>query len=475
VTTSFPPSGPRGAEPALRTFRVCLMVAIGWGTLAFGAVYPWAYWPLAAASAGLGAWAIVRSRAWQDPRARQLALALAAVVAAIAVQVILLPYALLDRLSPGVDAFLREFQLGYHPRSLHTLSLAPERTAAVLGLALSLSIFFVGLVRVVRHLPLEWLTIQLMGLGVALSLLGIVQKAFLDPEIPLLYGFWRPRDGGNPFGPFVNRNHFAGWMVMAMPIVIMHAWAVLHGSERPDGAGIANRLRWLGTVDGNRALLIAFGALVMGAALVLTGSRSGAVSMAIAVLVMFAFILQKVSGRRRRIAAAAYVGVVLAGALFWAGSDVILARFARAPAEIEGRLAAWRDTARIIRDFPVFGTGLGGYARAMLVYQSSGRDAMYAEAHNDYLQLAAEGGGLVGVPAVILLVIVVNGIRRRLRATDDDASTFWIRRGAVAGLVGIAAQSLVEFSLQMPGNAVLLVVLAAIALHRPRSAYARRV
>jgi hypothetical protein len=47
----------------------------------------------------------------------------------------------------------------------------------------------------------------------------------------------------------------------------------------------------------------------------------------------------------------------------------------------------------------------------------------------------------------------------------------------VAGLAGIAAQSLVEFSLHMPGNRVLFVVLLALAMHRPlrRSVNANRV
>jgi hypothetical protein len=52
-----------------------------------------------------------------------------------------------------------------------------------------------------------------------------------------------------------------------------------------------------------------------------------------------------------------------------------------------------------------------------------------------------------------------------------------VRIGAVAGLIGILSQSLVEFSLQMPGNTLLFVVLLAIALHRPPHArpYAPRV
>jgi hypothetical protein len=43
---------------------------------------------------------------------------------------------------------------------------------------------------------------------------------------------------------------------------------------------------------------------------------------------------------------------------------------------------------------------------------------------------------------------------------------YWIRFGAAAGLAAIALQSTVEFSLQMPGNATLFVVLCALALHQ---------
>ena len=85
------------------------------------------------------------------------------------------------------------------------------------------------------------------------------------------------------------------------------------------------------------------------------------------------------------------------------------------------------------------------------------------EAHNDYLQLAAEGGGLLGVPILLSAAVLIAGIRRRFR--DDVGSIFWIRVGAITGLLAIAAQSLVEFSLQMPANAALFAVLCGIALH----------
>ena len=98
----------------------------------------------------------------------------------------------------------------------------------------------------------------------------------------------------------------------------------------------------------------------------------------------------------------------------------------------------------------------------------------FAEAHNEYLQLAAEGGVLVCVPIVAALVVFVAGVRRRFREAPKDGTTYWLRVGAVIGLLCIALQSLVEFSLQMPGNAVLFALLAAIAIHRSPHLVPRR-
>jgi O-antigen ligase len=465
----------RVPDDTMRVFRWILVATIAWGVLAFGAVYPWAYWPLGAMAAGLGGWAIRSSRAWRDPRVLRLAAALAAVVVAIAVQIIPLPYHVVSWLSPGLDGFLRAFELGFQPPARHTLSLAPAHTVVALFLCAALSMLLIGLTRTIRHLPLEWIVSQLMGLGVALAVVGIVQKGFLDEAAPLVYGFWRPQQLGSPFGPFINRNHFAGWMVMVLPIVAMYAVGLLYQAPRPVAARSGAWLRWLLSLDGNRIVLVAFVAVVMGTALVSTASRSGVTSFAAAALVMLAFIVPRLGGRQR-LAALTYVGAVVVGAIVWAGSDMVAARFATGPDTLDGRLSAWRDTVAIIRDFPVFGVGLGAYARAMLMYQTEGRELMYAQAHNEYFQLAAEGGLLVGVPAAVAFSLVVTGIRRRLRADEDDPLTFWIRRGAVAGLVGIVVQSLVEFSLQMPGNAILFVLVLAIALHRPRPAvHARRI
>jgi hypothetical protein len=57
-------------------------------------------------------------------------------------------------------------------------------------------------------------------------------------------------------------------------------------------------------------------------------------------------------------------------------------------------------------------------------------------------------------------------VRRRFREGRDDRTGYWIRLGAVTGLVAIAFQEIVEFSLQMPGNAAFFTVLCAVAVRK---------
>ena len=130
------------------------------------------------------------------------------------------------------------------------------------------------------------------------------------------------------------------------------------------------------------------------------------------------------------------------------------------------RAEIWRQTLPIIRDFPATGTGIGTYERAMLVYQEGNRQFTFNQAHNQYLQLAAEGGLLVGVPALVAAVAFVALATRRIRR--DRSAAFWIRVGAVGALTGVATQGIWETGLRMPANAVLCGLIAAIAVHEPR-------
>jgi O-antigen ligase len=155
-------------------------------------------------------------------------------------------------------------------------------------------------------------------------------------------------------------------------------------------------------------------------------------------------------------------GLVL---LAWAGAGVALSRFATAGSELGTRVSAWRDAMRVISAFPIFGTGLDTYGSATLLYQTTSLTSHFQEAHNEYLQLGAEGGVLLIAAFALCVWRLIASTAQRFASADDPPLAGWVRTGAVTALIAIALQSLMEFSLQMPGNAALFAVVAAIAIH----------
>lgn len=455
----------------LRGLATTLLLVLAWGVLSFGAVYPWGYWPLAGGAVLIGVWGIAGARAWLDPRAWTLTWALLAVAAAISVQLIPLPNDWVAAISPHVDSLLSQYELGYRAPATQTLTVDPQSTWISLGLFLALSVLLIGLTCALTRVRLHFLVREVLSFGVALALFGIIQRAvpWSDADHPVVYGFWKPQHGiAHPFGPYINRNHFAGWMLMILPIAIGYSIAILRDSPRPDTPDWRRWVVWISTPEASRFALAAFSVIVMGTSLVLTQSRSGIVSFAAVLVALGLAYRRRLTTRTKRLAVAAYLTVLLVGALGIAGLGRTVTRFQTDLDSAQGRLNVWHDALHITHDFPWVGTGIGAFGRAMLVYQTSDRSSIYVQAHDDYLQLAAEGGVLIVIPAAILAGVLIIGIVRRFRRHEDDDFTHWIRVGATAGLIGIAVQSLVEFSLQTPGNTVTFVLLLAIALHRPR-------
>ena len=104
----------------------------------------------------------------------------------------------------------------------------------------------------------------------------------------------------------------------------------------------------------------------------------------------------------------------------------------------------------------------------MVLYQTGERTYHYNQAHNHYVQVAAEGGILLTGAVAAGGLLFARLAWRHLRA--DRSGVFWIRAGAAAGLAGVAVQSLWETGLRMPANAQLAAVLAALLTQHGRGA-----
>lgn len=442
---------------------ITLIVLIAAGTLAFGAVYPWAYLPLFAIAAMIGVTGIRRGGI--PPHARMLAVALALLCTAAVVQLVPLPRALVASISPSTTAIMSGYNLAFAAADRVPLSIdAPATRVAVLGLV-ALALYLLGLPSWLQNGAVRALPRNLAVFVVPLALFGIYSREYNNGY---MYWFWETQDipvplggGSNQFGPFVNRNHFGGWMLMALCLLI----GLLFGQiERalPEGRR-HRRLEWISSADANRIIGVAVAVMVGTISLFWTLSRSAilGLSAAVCMFAWLAFRRHRLSPKRRTVGVGAIGAILLAG-VAWRGPVQLLEWFQ--DNHLVSRLAAWRDGWDVIQAFPLFGTGLNTYPTAMLFYQSRNTDVYMSQAHNDYVQLLAEGGALVAVPAVFAVVALAIAIRRNLRSVHGEARGYWIRVGAAVGLMAMGLQEILEFSLQMPANALFFCTLAGIAL-----------
>jgi hypothetical protein len=347
---------------------------------------------------------------------------------------------------------------------LHPISIDPAGTLVSLALFVALAIMLIGLARMFSVTGVSTVADGIIVIGVTLALVGIIQHPIYNGKI---YGLWTPTSAEvSPFGPFINRNHFAGWMLMALPICLGSLFAALADPAHRHGKTLREWIVWLGSESGNRVFVTGVAAATMGLSLVMTMSRSGITAFVLSVGLSGWIFARGVVGPIRKSLVVVGPAVLIAIAVGWTGTDVVTARFAKLDAgEFALRQRAWVDATHIARAFPLTGTGLNTYGTATLLYQTADPTHHYAEAHNDYLQLAAEGGILLIVPILFATVAFIREAARRARDTSDLAG-WWIRRGALTGLLAIAAQEMVDFSLQMPANAALFAVLCAMAIHR---------
>lgn len=463
--------------PLSRALTIAIFVSIAWGAFAFGSVYSWASAPLRVACFAIGLAALmVNARGGVNWR---ITASVVAIALACGLQLTPLPPAILQWISPATDHLLRQYDVAYANGIAggHPLSIDPVSTWRGLTFLGCFGLLLIGLARILTRREVCRIAALITGLGTLLALGAIAQRATSAGQV---YGFWQPLMPGTPFGPFLNRNHFAGWMLMALPLTVGLFCGMVARSMsqrgRTDGTVFTDnswrrRVLWFSSPSASRVILVGFAVVSMALSLVLSMSRLGLCGFVMALLLAGWFVKRNQVMRTHRAVAGAYAVLLVVGSVasLRVGLDQSIARFTDPGArDLGGRLPIWSDTARIIRDFPLSGTGLNTYGTATLFYQTTLPDEHLREAHNDYLQLAAEGGLLLGIPIAAALALLAREVYQRFRDASDELSVYWIRTGAVTGLVAIGLQSIGEFSLQMPGNASLFAVLCAIAIHKSR-------
>ena len=337
---------------------------------------------------------------------------------------------------------------------LATLSLDPNSTRLVLVQLATLLIYFSAtLVFIDTPHRLHVMVRTIMIFGFCLALFGLTQSFTSPTKV-----YWiRELNQSTAFGPFINRHHFAGYMelTIALPLGLLFA----------------------GAVEKEKILLYVFVAGLMGVALVMTGSRGGIVSLVAETLflVTVTAIWRKTSdrhrirtGRLKRIGARVGMATALLVGLFLGvlllGGEFSINRFidsVNTDDPTTGRTHFWTVTIEIIKAHPYLGTGLGAFGVIYTKYDSRNGLFRLEQVHNDYLQVLSDGGIVLAVLAFAFVVILFLKALSRAGSRDD------FRRGvalaALSGCFGVLVHSFFDFTLHTTSNALLFLVLAALA------------
>jgi O-antigen ligase len=280
-----------------------------------------------------------------------------------------------------------------------------------------------------------------MGFGFLVSIFAILQHLTSNGK---LYWFREMHSGGLPFGPYVNRNHFAGFAELVLPLALI-----------PLVLGRVRRERW--------PVVGLFAVLPIGA-LFLSASRGGIVSFGTELGVLALVMILRRTMAKQWFAG---VAVLLVAMLLvsWLGVGQILQRLSSVQLlEVTaGKRSSMRwDTWQIFLHHPVTGTGLGTLQIVYPRYESLYDGKIVNHAHNDYLEALAETGILGGLCCAWFLGVLFSESLKRLGQLNNSFAGALQLSGLVA-CSGFLVHSLVDFNLHIPSNALLFFLMAHLA------------
>jgi O-antigen ligase len=385
-----------------------------------------------------------------------------ALIGLVIFQLVPLPEPLVRLLRP--DNSMSSASLhGSEHHFLSRLSIATYNTRIhlILLVCCAVTFFFarmLGQDRESRRRLVTWL----VALGTFEALYGLVQYLTGWQRI---FGYVKKYNLEEATGTYINRNHFAGFLEMAIPFGV--ALALYENAKLPRKVIRGQKARFTHVLGGRKQSRIGLwllAATVMVAGLLFSLSRMGIISAVVSLGVMAAF-----SGYQRKAGLWVAAAIMASGIILvlWMGAGPALGRFGMISEEYtsvdESRWSLWKDTARLIGGHPLLGSGLGTFPVAFTRVQSTFLGQFVNHAHNDYLELASD----LGIPAAALFFGSTGALLVRVarKAASSPAVSFEraMALGCLGSIAAILLHSLTDFNLYIPANALLFSLILGLA------------
>ena len=463
-----------------RSIRAGLLLIVVLAPLPFGAVEPWATSALELGVAGMAL--LFLYRLFLFPAAARVEFSpvlLPAVgfLVLMGLQIVPLPDRVIGAVSPNTRELYREALPGdaaptagpsaavmsageeraWRPLSQSSFA---TRTYLLKGVAFTLFLFlFLNSFREARQVRL--VLYAFVAAGTFQAFYGVLEYLSGHQHI-FLYQKKYYTDAAT--GTFINRNHYAAFLEMALLVAL----GLFLSRLREPHAGETWRERMLALTDRraslNLALLLCTGILAIG--LMLSYSRAGIILGMAAAAAFCLFQLRRGWSLQKTV----LVGVLSAAVLipaYGVGYWTLTGRYSLLTTELTmpgGRVAVWRKTLGIVRDFPLTGTGVGTFQFVFPRYREATTTAFYDYAHNDYLQVLSEAGLAGGVLLALGIVLLAAAWGRRAAPMGPV-----LRSACGFGLIAVGLHEMVDFSLQIPANLLAVTLLAGCLIALGRS------
>ena len=360
-----------------------------------------------------------------------------------------LPMALWAAL-PGHNLYLNAPDVGWR-----SLSLTPDATVVSLLAGIPVVAAFV-LARTAQPALFRLLLPALVLMAFVQAVWGLLQAG---PFKALYFG---AEFAGGLIGSFANSNHFASYIAMTLPLAVFMLWRAISSSRK------SQRQR-----TPVAAVLWSLVLLVLLAAVLASGSRTGAITALLVTLLTVLLLLGGMSGSSRRWYALG-AGALLLAVLVIVGVNSLMTRFdtGRLGNDASFRWQLMSSTWRAALAFWPTGSGPGAFAGVYPQFQPPGLRAFIEHAHSDYVQLLMELGVLFLALAGLTVWLVV----RQGMALWRQASIAKSRFGPVQlqlccglGLLAVLLHSWVDFNLRIPANAMMAACMLGAFLRPSQS------
>jgi len=291
---------------------------------------------------------------------------------------------------------------------------------------------------------------------------------------------------GRLSGTFANPDHLAGFMELCLSagfgLLVSQFSGSSGGTSYQDGwqRGLKTALEFMLS----RKMLLRLALVVMVVALVGSRSRMGNAAFFVA-LSLVGVLMAVVSTKLRKpamwlVASMLVIDVFIVGQ--FVGLDRVVERwqntaastavqaealalpeFGGKPKEesLQQRMTIPMVSAQLVPEKPWFGRGGATYYLALPPIKPAGFVHTWDHAHNDYVEIAVDTG-LVGLGLLLLATVATLWRAAGLLRDSQPRLHRGVGAAALMAITCMALHSLVDFNLQVPANALTLVVLMAL-------------